>query len=785
MSRSYAKGASALALVIAFISLDPRPGNAQAGPVQELPTVEVTATGTNTGAGAEAGLNTTPESLYQTPLGQVQTTVPGSRVINTQAFSVFDVLRDSPGVSLKQGNGPRDIGISIRGSGAQVGFGIRNIVVFEDGFPVTQPDGLSRTDLTDPHAYGAIDVIRGPSSALYGNYATGGALNFRLRTGAEINGIEVGTDGGSFGYLNNYLAYGSHGADYDVSLFSSNVIGNGPTNHALFNTQTLNALASYSPDPDDKFTLKMIGNRLYGDLSVRLSLNQFYQNPFQTNCYFGAAGVPGCGIANIFKNGFSSPTIPFSAYQAGLHRDDTRKILGLRWEHNFDNNTVWRTQVVLDDKNINQPTGASGNHGDEPAINVMSDVTSHGTLFGFDAVHFAGVWVNTESNTSITYNLGPGGNGQIGVTTQITPSQQTNAGIRGREEIRFTDFLTGVVGLGGEYTNINGTLDSFTFSKTGIPTPNLTPANNNYYNIAPEGALVFHPNSDWLVKARIATGYGTPQASNLFVTSSGMPGNNTQLKSQTNLGYDLSATWTPLDTLNLTVDGFYEFFRNELINQSPGLPPLMTFTFNAPRSEHRGVEVAGHWHFYPGWNASLAYTYDNQIYTQYMEQLSASATIMGKTVSATNVFNRAGNRIPGVPPNELTARLGYDVPVGPAAGLGAYAEYYFTDAFFADNGNLLKVPGYHIVNLNLHYDTEVQNSFIQKIGAFFEVRNVFDKTYVASANNITNTINTKTGAQNPGNSPVCAAANAALSCSNGSIYAGFPRTFVGGIRVKF
>ena len=84
-----------------------------------------------------------------------------------------DVLRDSPGVSIKQGNGPRDLGISIRGSNARNGFGIRNLVIFDDGFPVTQPDGLSRSDLIDPHVYGAIDVIRGPSSALYGNYATG------------------------------------------------------------------------------------------------------------------------------------------------------------------------------------------------------------------------------------------------------------------------------------------------------------------------------------------------------------------------------------------------------------------------------------------------------------------------------------------------------------------------------------------------------------------------------------------------------------------------------------
>src|SRR5438128_9302991 len=133
------------------------------------------------------------ESLSQAPAGQPQTTIDRSRFDNRPSFSVSDVLRDSPGISVKQGNGPRDIGISIRGSNARNGFGIRNLVIFEDGFPVTQPDGLSRSDLIDPHAYRAIDVVRGPSSALYGNYATGGALNFRTRPGGAIDGAEIGS----------------------------------------------------------------------------------------------------------------------------------------------------------------------------------------------------------------------------------------------------------------------------------------------------------------------------------------------------------------------------------------------------------------------------------------------------------------------------------------------------------------------------------------------------------------------------------------------------------------
>ena len=154
--------------------------------------------------------------LYQAPTGQTETTIDRSQFDNRPAVTVADVLRESPGISVKQGNGPRDIGISIRGSNARNGFGIRNLVIFDDGFPVTQPDGLSRSDLIDPRAYGAIDVIRGPSSALYGNYATGGALNFRTRPGGTIDGVEYGVDGGSFGYLNNYLTCGQEGRQFRV-----------------------------------------------------------------------------------------------------------------------------------------------------------------------------------------------------------------------------------------------------------------------------------------------------------------------------------------------------------------------------------------------------------------------------------------------------------------------------------------------------------------------------------------------------------------------------------------
>ena len=151
--------------------------------------------------------------------------------------------RNSPGVTVRQGNGPRDVIISVRGNNARATGVSRNFVVLEDGFPVTQADGSSRFDITDPRAYGSLDVFRGPQSALFGNYASGGALAFNTRRGAAVNGVEYGVDAGSFGYLNNYATVGGISGPFEYSLFTSDARGNGFQDHSAFNTQTINSSA--------------------------------------------------------------------------------------------------------------------------------------------------------------------------------------------------------------------------------------------------------------------------------------------------------------------------------------------------------------------------------------------------------------------------------------------------------------------------------------------------------------------------------------------------------------
>ncbi|TXM87160.1 TonB-dependent receptor plug domain-containing protein, partial [Methylobacterium sp. WL122] len=199
------------------------------------------------------------------------------------------VLANSPGVTVRQGLGGRDVVISIRGNNARSTGITRNMVVLEDGFLVTQADGASRFDLSDPRAYSRIDVFRGPQSALFGNYASGGALAFRTRTGREIDGYEVAVDAGSFGVVNSAFAVGQASGPFEISLFSSDARGDGYQGHSSFDTQTVNLLASWTPSADDRFTLKVIDNHVSAGLPVRASLNQFTLNPYQRGCETASA----------------------------------------------------------------------------------------------------------------------------------------------------------------------------------------------------------------------------------------------------------------------------------------------------------------------------------------------------------------------------------------------------------------------------------------------------------------------------------------------------------------
>jgi iron complex outermembrane recepter protein len=119
----------------------------------------------------------------------------------TPANSPYETFRESAGLEVhEQGQGPGFASdVSIRGFSSDHS---TDIALYVDGVPNNDPvnghaEGYNDFNLLFPAIITGVDVLRGPTSALYGNFAFGGAIN--VRTLDKFDGVQVTAGGGSFG----------------------------------------------------------------------------------------------------------------------------------------------------------------------------------------------------------------------------------------------------------------------------------------------------------------------------------------------------------------------------------------------------------------------------------------------------------------------------------------------------------------------------------------------------------------------------------------------------------
>ena len=472
----------------------------------------------------------------------------------------------------------------------------------------------------------------------------------------------------------------------------------------------------------------------------------------------------------MLVNGTNGARIAQTAAEGDLARNDRRTIVGARYEHDFPGSPTWRTQAVFDSRVVNQPTSATPFKGTLDSYNLTSDLTDRGRLFGMDAVSFVGLAYSYLDNQSYSFNKTPAGRNGFGALTQTVFGDVRHLGLRAREELHLTPRLQLVAGIGAERSIIDVRQTAYAYLLGASPTLTLVPVVRRFGNVAPEASLVWQADPALTLHARVGTAYGIPQSGQLFVTPAGVPGDNSALKTQRNTGVDVGAELVLGDALRAELTGYQEWFRNEQVTQSAGVN-LLSFTTNAPRSIHRGIEALVNWKplpaALPGAFLQANYSYNDQRYTRFVERLTSGA------LSA--VFDRDGNRIPGVIPHFVNARAGYDQPGGPLAGLGGFVELTAISRYWIDNGNLLRVPGYRLVNLNVHYDPPRGAGWWSRLSLFASVQNLANRTYVGSASVIADSL-AATGEQNPA---------AVLGNTTGSIYAGQPRTVYAGVKSRF
>lgn len=158
----------------------------------------------------------------------------GLEVQTTPALSLDRLTATVPGLWINnRENYALGERITLRGLGWSSAFGVRGIQIFLDGIPLTGADGQSVLTVVDPAFIRDIRLIRGPSSAFWGN-SSGGILYLSTFTNSQVKPFvrlreTVGSYGLSktdFQFVHNtsmqrYQFYGSYLGDQGYRDYST------------------------------------------------------------------------------------------------------------------------------------------------------------------------------------------------------------------------------------------------------------------------------------------------------------------------------------------------------------------------------------------------------------------------------------------------------------------------------------------------------------------------------------------------------------------------------------
>ena len=172
-----------------------------------------------------------------------------------QQLGLDESLNRVPGIFFQNRyNFTQDLRVAIRGFGARANFGIRGIKVLVDDLPATLADGQSGVDDIDIGSVGRIEIIRGPSSSLYGS-ASGGVMSLYTEDGPDTPFAEARVTVGEYDHQKYQLKFGGQTGKLNYLVNGSYLENDGYRDNSRVEHGLVNSKFRYEFDADSDLTV--------------------------------------------------------------------------------------------------------------------------------------------------------------------------------------------------------------------------------------------------------------------------------------------------------------------------------------------------------------------------------------------------------------------------------------------------------------------------------------------------------------------------------------------------
>jgi iron complex outermembrane receptor protein len=638
-----------------------------------------------------------PVSLFDVPLA---VTIVGAEELRLRrGVGLDEALSLVPGVLAQSRSGGGDVRISIRGFGAR-GAGDRSnagtsrgVRILIDGIPETEPDGRTALDLVDLALVEQVEVVRSNASSLYGN-AAGGVLDLRSvpAAGARLGSVQA--QSGSFG-LGRVIGR------------ASVPIGAGTAYLGVANTH-LDGWRAHSQS--DRTTLLGGVRAPVGQSTVLAVLLAAGNDRFQ---------IPG---PLTRAEADADPRLANATYAARDERRYNRVArLGTTIEHRLSDDRSLSAMLFVTPKVLQR--SERGTYRDFTRYHVGGNAVyrdKHPISDGIRGRLTAGVDEAYQDGAVLFYDLTPQGTRGAGLRDNKREGAN-NAGVFAEEQLAFGERLLLTVGARHDaigYFNqsfIRPTLDaSRTFSRTTPKlgaTWKLSPSHSFYANV---GGGVEVPAGN---ETDPASTFGQDTVTSLNPLLEPIRSTTYEVGTKRIVAFGGDAG--PLQSASYDVALYDTEVRNEIVPYRGG-----RFYFTAGRVRRQGAELGLAVAATGGVSVRGALTLNRHRYREYQVD-SVHYGAPGRIASY------AGNSVVGVPSVHYGASLGL-APMA-LAGIRLEAGVTGVGPFYADDANLVEVPGYTLLNATLAFDDPVAFGRRYGVRGFVSVNNLTGRRHIGSA----------------------------------------------------
>jgi len=592
-----------------------------------------------------------------------------------QQLSLDESMARVPGLFFQNRyNSAQDLRISIRGFGSRSSFGVRGIKIIVDDIPETLADGQTQVDSIDLGSVDRIEVLRGPSSALYGN-AAGGVIKITSETGSNDPFVEARLSFGDFGYSKHQLKAAGGSEDFDYMFSLSDLKFDGHRAHSFAENTQINSRLRYRPDASSELRFVFSHtDQPVSDDAGGLTREEAQLDPGQArarNVDFDASEAldqQKIGISYLRETATGGKLMVRNYY---LWRD-------------FANKLPFTSGGAVQFDRFFAGAGVSYMH----ALPVGG--YDNRIVFGFD--------FDRQDDDRKRFDNNDGVVGDLKFDQNETV---TSSGFFAQDELSINQNFE--ISLGLRYDRVNFDV-SDRFLADGDDSGSRT-----LDEISPMFGAVLDITPDINVYATVSSSFQTPTSTE-FANPDGSGGFNPNLGPQLATNYEIGIRGylSAQQRFELTV--FTIDVEDELIPFEIAASPGRDFYANAGQSTRNGIELSYSANPLPWLNWIVAYTYSDFTFDPFTDDNS-------------NDF--AGNRLPGIPDHFVFAEIGYNH----TSGFYGAIDAQYTGELFANNANTETIDSYTLTSLRIGLDKTI-GSF--ELGPFIGVHNLFDEPYTAN-----------------------------------------------------